>query len=248
MLLEAGLTALAGYAGAMSVGHSFQILRLAEQMIDDPQGAMRAIEPRTRGSAFLAPTDMYRMLMAANWSFQGEFESAWEAFAQVNRKRFCQLLPGIPSPLHRVCYANSLIYHASLAGRHDIARSTYQEYGKQLESSRDAAVLDTVGVYYYYEGELERARLYFARVLASGVTARLSSTRISVATSGYFLARIELHEGQTEKGLARLSEAVSALPRSFLGEEPGRLAHRRERVAAPGSARLAGTQPSRMSR
>lgn len=237
MLLELGLPLVGGFIYFRWLGHQCNHLYLCHKLITDPHRALSQIQARLDRPGIGVPTDMYRILHAGALSFIGEFEASWESLARVDRKRFCTILKTVPNPINQVIYYNSLLYSACLAERHDIAYEVWEQHRVALARFPDPGVEDTLGVFHYYQGNLPEARRHFEKVLKYAGPGASITGAIARGTSNYFLARLDLAEGLTESGLQRLQIAASAIPQSFVGQEPLRLAQGTERIPPPGSAR-----------
>ena len=226
VIIESGFILAYTYVLFFSLPQNIRLLKYSERMHKDPAGTLGQLEKQL---AQKGDSSNFRMLHAACLGYMGEFERAWQSLQKIDEASYGKWL-GMPNPLYRVNYSNSILYHALLAGHYRVAYETYTAHQARLTAYPLPAFLDTIGTYHYFFGEIELAQEALRSVLAR------RCHRSTHAMSSYFLGRIELHRGNLEAGLALLERAADWLPQSFLAGEIARLARGEEWIPGPGAA------------
>lgn len=169
---------------------------------------------------------------SAGLVYLGAFSEGLAVLHAVDRTHF-KKWTGQARRLLTSLYYNNLLYTLLLDRRYDEARQVVAEAEGFLVPQPGAHQLDlclqgTMAVYQYFCGNPAASRRTFQDLCTLNWPDQFK------ACNFYFLGRLELFEGNFEQGMANIERAARLAPKSYLGEEPRRLAEGRERVGSPG--------------
>lgn len=169
---------------------------------------------------------------SAGLVYLGAFTDGLAVLHAVDRTQF-KKWHGQARRLLTSLYFNNLLYTLLLARRYEEARQVVAEAEGFLVPQAGGHQLDlclqgTMAVYQYFCGNPTASRRTFEYLCTLDWPDQFK------ACNFYFLGRLELADGSFEQGMAHIERASRLAPKSYLGEEPRRLAEGRERVGAPG--------------
>ena len=202
-------------------GHPAEFLEAIDKELE------RARDVRLKAVLLLSKT--------AGLTYLGRFDEAIRLLEDMDVKE-------LQSDDFQAIYYNNLLYNLLMNRQYVRAHQLVARHAGWLTKSYGTSDIDmslrgTMAVYDYFSGRLERAR--------SELEFLMSSERPTLAKASYlyFLARLDLHEGHVERGLARLKDLADMAPHTFFVKEIAALSSNDERIGAPGDASLDTVQP-----
>lgn len=234
MLLEAAIVTMWTYIGAFHLPPLLRRARLEIQIKKDPQGALPKIRKELERNGPTGHRDVVLFLLAECLYLLGDFPGAVEAARSVDAQTFQRSAVGpMFGHLARLLYVNNMVYYLTVGGDLQAASSLVDELHRlsgryAVGNFLGAACRDTLATYYYHTGQRAEARRLFEECLGAS-----SKTSFVQGLSRYYLGRLDLVEGRTEQGLAKIAESAKQLQGTFFADEPRRLANGTELIPPP---------------
>ncbi len=192
-----------------------------------PGAFVEAVEGELRRTSHPEMRALLTISRSAGLAYLGRWTEAVDDLESLDHELLRQ-------PEARAVYFNNLLYSLLLAGRFERARQIVSEQTRWLvpeyrHKELNLSLRGTMAAFYYFQGDEEEARKEL-EMLESQDRGRLPR-----AATLYFLARLDLHQGHTERGIARLDEISRTASESCFAEEVQRLPAGEERIAGPGA-------------
>lgn len=212
--------------------------RRINQLLTDgyPGEFIQALDAEMRRTHSPEVRALFTISRSAGLSYLGRWNEAIDDLENIDAELIRQ-------PEARAVYCNNLLYSLLLAGDFEKAARLVDSQTRWLvpeyrHRDLNLSLRGTMATFYYFRGLTDEARREFELLEAE------LRGPMQTATSLYFLARLDLAEGDTERGLERLRQVVNLAPRTFFPDEVKALSLGQERIGPPGAA-LAASETDR---